>query len=59
LSQRVPLAQRCEELIALARINGSTDDATVLLLKRACFGEPHGGWIKGLVRSVKSKGGKQ
>ena len=59
LSQRVPLAQRCEDLIALARINGSTDDATVLLLKRGCFGEPHGGWIKGLVRSVKSKGGKQ
>ena len=59
LKQRVPLAQRCEELIALARINGTTDDATLLLLRRACFGEPHAGWIKGLVRSVKSKGPKQ
>jgi protein phosphatase len=59
LKQRVPLAQRCEELIALARINGSADDATVLLLKRACFGAPHTGWIKGLVGSVKSKGQKQ
>ena len=59
LKQRVSLAQRCEELIALARINGTTDDATVLLLQRACFGDPHAGWIKGLVRSVKSKGPKQ
>jgi len=55
LQQRVPLAQRCEELIALARINGATDDATVLLLQRACFGEP---LIKGLARSVKSTGPK-
>ena len=56
LKQRVPLAQRCEELIELARINGSTDDATVLLLQRACFGEPHGAWIKRLVRPVNAKG---
>jgi protein phosphatase len=28
------LAQRCDELIALARANGSVDDATVLLLQR-------------------------
>ena len=59
LKQRVPLAQRCEELIALARINGATDDATVLLLQRVCFAEPHGGWIKRLVRSVRSKGPQQ
>jgi len=59
LKQQVPLAQRCEELIALARINGTTDDATVLLLQRACFGEPRAGWIKGLVGSIKSKGPKQ
>ena len=33
---RVPqsLPQRCEELIALARANGSRDDATVLLIQR-------------------------
>jgi serine/threonine protein phosphatase PrpC len=59
LKQRVPLAQRCEELIALARINGATDDATVLLLQRVCFGEPPAGWIRGLVRSVRSKGPTQ
>ncbi|HSW08581.1 PP2C family protein-serine/threonine phosphatase, partial [Aquabacterium sp.] len=28
-----PLAQRCEALLALARRNGSTDDATVMLLR--------------------------
>ena len=59
LKQRVPLAQRCEELIALARVNGATDDATVLLLQRVCFGEPRVGWIKGLVGSVRSRGPKQ
>ena len=59
LKQRVPLAQRCEELIELARVNGTTDDATVLLLQRTCFGEPRAGWLKGLVGSVKSKGPKQ
>ena len=59
LKQRVPLAQRCEELIALARVNGATDDATVLLLQRVCFGEPRAGWIKGLVGSVRSRGPKQ
>jgi protein phosphatase len=59
LKQPVPLAQRCEELIALARIGGPADDATVLLLQRVCFGEPHAGWIKRLVRSVKPKGPKQ
>jgi len=58
LKQRVPLMQRCEELIALARTNGSTDDATVLLLQRACFGEPNAGWIKGLIGALKSKGPK-
>lgn len=56
LKQRVPLAQRCEELIALAHLHGTTDDATVLLLQRACFGEPHACWIKRLVRSVKPQG---
>jgi protein phosphatase len=59
MKQHVPLAQRCEELIALARLNGSTDDATVLLLQRVCIGEPRAGWIRGLVRSVRSEGPKQ
>jgi PPM family protein phosphatase len=34
LKQSIPLLQRCEDLIALARANGSADDATVLLLRR-------------------------
>ena len=35
-----PLIKRCEELIALARANGSTDDATVLLVQRGGLGVP-------------------
>jgi len=34
LRRPVPLLQRCEDLVALARRNGSIDDATVLLLER-------------------------
>ena len=37
-----PMAQRCEALVALARGNGSIDDATVLLVQR---GGPR--WIAG------------
>jgi serine/threonine protein phosphatase PrpC len=35
----VPLARRCDELIARARANGSSDDATVLMLRRPTAGE--------------------
>jgi protein phosphatase len=35
LAQPLPLARACDELIRLARGNGSRDDATVLLLQRA------------------------
>ncbi|MEP7059066.1 MAG: protein phosphatase 2C domain-containing protein [Caldimonas sp.] len=38
LGRAVPLAQRCNDVIALARRNGSVDDATVLLLQRSGFG---------------------
>jgi hypothetical protein len=34
------LAARCETLIGVARANGSTDDATVLLMQRTGFGVP-------------------
>ena len=34
LRQPLPLARRCEQLIALARRHGSADDATVLLVHR-------------------------
>ena len=39
LTQPVPLARRCDDLIALAGANGSTDDATVLLVQRSGFAE--------------------
>jgi len=35
----VPLARRCDELVARARANGSSDDATVLMLRRQTAGE--------------------
>ena len=51
--------QSVQELVALARNNGSSDDATVLLVQRACFGDPHAGWVKGLVGSLRPRGPKQ
>ena len=47
LRQTTPLAQRCEALIALARAQGSVDDATVLLLQRAEFSIPLPRWMRG------------
>jgi protein phosphatase len=55
LRQSVPLARRCEELIALARVNGSVDDATVLLLQRAGLRVPHPRWISRFVGSIRSQ----
>jgi protein phosphatase len=40
LKSPLGLAQRCEDLIAVARANGSTDDATVLLVQRGGLGVP-------------------
>ena len=34
LKSPLALSQRCEDLIGIARANGSTDDATVLLMQR-------------------------
>jgi len=45
LDRSEPLAQCCEELIALARAQGSTDDATVLLLRRAVCALPRPRWF--------------
>jgi PPM family protein phosphatase len=45
LNQPVALARRCEDLIALARSNGSSDDATVLLLQRIEVAAPPRRWI--------------
>jgi serine/threonine protein phosphatase PrpC len=47
LRQATPLAERCEALIALARVRGSVDDATVLLLQRAEFTIPRPRWMRG------------
>jgi protein phosphatase len=40
-----PLPARCERLIAAARAHGSTDDATVLLLRRIGFAMRRPRWI--------------
>jgi len=39
LRQPLPLARRCEELVAIARRNGSADDATVLVVQRGGFAQ--------------------
>jgi len=44
LTQRVPLARRCDDLVAVARANGSADDATVLLLERGGLPWPRAPW---------------
>ncbi len=51
LTQPDALAQRCEDLIALARAHGSADDATVLLLQRTGFTLPRPRWITRLAGS--------
>ena len=45
LTQPVPLARRCDDLIALASANGSTDDATVLLVQRIGFASARPHWL--------------
>jgi serine/threonine protein phosphatase PrpC len=45
LSSERTLSQRCEELIGAARANGSTDDATVLVLQRSGPAVPRMSWI--------------
>ncbi len=40
------LSQRCEDLIGLARANGSADDATVMLLQRSGPAAPRLPWIR-------------
>ena len=47
LRRPLALARRCEDLIVTARANGSTDDATVLLVQRSAFGVPRLPWTKG------------
>jgi serine/threonine protein phosphatase PrpC len=46
LSQPASLVQRCQELIGVARANGSADDATVLLLQRSAFSLPRPRWMQ-------------
>jgi protein phosphatase len=45
LAQPVSLARRCDDLIALASANGSTDDATVLLVQRTGFATARPNWL--------------
>jgi serine/threonine protein phosphatase PrpC len=45
LAQPVALARRCEDLIAVASANGSTDDATVLIVQRTGFVTARPRWL--------------
>ena len=58
LQRPVPLMQRCEELIAMARTNGSPDDATVLLLRRAGPATPRLRWLARLFGSAGQRGAR-
>jgi protein phosphatase len=58
LKRPVPLLRRCEDLIALARANGSPDDATVLLLRRAGPGLPRPRWLARWFGSADAQGAR-
>ena len=45
LMRPASLAEHCADLIALARANGSADDATVLLVQRHSFSLPRPRWM--------------
>lgn len=49
LTRPVPLLQQCEDLVALARANGSTDDATVLIVRREAFARHRAQGLRGLI----------
>ena len=55
LAQPEPLARRCEDLIALAAANGSTDDATVLIVQRTGFATARPRWLQ--ARAERRDGG--
>jgi len=59
LRQPAPLLRRCEELIALARANGSADDATVLVLRRAGLELAHPRWLTRFFGSIDSPGAQR
>jgi serine/threonine protein phosphatase PrpC len=56
LLQPVPLARRCDDLIALAAANGSTDDATVLLVQRIGFASARPHWLPSYPRDGNASG---
>jgi len=45
------LLQHCDELVAQARANGSTDDATVLIARREPIAGHRTQWLRGLVHT--------
>jgi serine/threonine protein phosphatase PrpC len=51
MSRPRALLQQCDELVALARANGSTDDATVLLVRREALAGHRAQWLRGLVHN--------
>ena len=56
LNQPVALARRCADLITRARANGSSDDATVLLLQRSDGGAPRRRWMARWLDAVMTRG---
>ncbi len=51
LTRPATLPQHCDEIVAQARANGSTDDATVLLLRREPLAGHRTQWLRGLVHN--------
>ncbi len=51
LARPSALLQQCDDLVALARANGSTDDATVLLVRREALAGHRAQWLRGLVHT--------
>jgi serine/threonine protein phosphatase PrpC len=49
LKRPASLLQHCHELVGLARANGSTDDATALLVRREPLPSPRARWLRALV----------
>jgi len=49
LGRPLPLLQHCEDLVALARANGSTDDATALIVRREAMAGHGPQWLRRFV----------
>jgi protein phosphatase len=50
MQQGLPLLRQCDELVAQARAQGSTDDATALLVRRTVRAGARAQWLRALVK---------